>query len=170
MLPSAKLRGVWRVEILIPRDKHAGELFSAATATSTMVTLLVSINSGLDTLAWPGSTSTSASVSLPISLPTIRTMVSNRLIVDLNRSTSISDALSLFVEKRRPVDHGVVAWVMIYVWYGFYVHHLSPPPRASTSETQNSLHISDFCDRISGSSHFLKQHTKLNWNTTTLAY
>jgi hypothetical protein len=117
---------------------------------------------------WPGSTS--ASVSLPTSLPTIRTMASNRLIVDLNRSTSISDALSLFVEKRRPVDHGVVAWVMIYVWYGFYVHHLSPPPRASTSETQNSLHISDFCDRISGSSHFLKQHTKLNWNTTTLAY
>jgi hypothetical protein len=51
MLPSAKWRGVWRVEIRIPRDKHAGELFSAATATSTMVTLLVSINSGLDTLA-----------------------------------------------------------------------------------------------------------------------
>jgi hypothetical protein len=51
MLPNAKWRDVWRVEILIPRDKHAGELFSVATATSTMVTLLVSINSGLDTLA-----------------------------------------------------------------------------------------------------------------------
>jgi hypothetical protein len=51
MLPSAKWRDVWRVEILTPRDKHAVELFSAATATSTMLTLLVSINSGLDTLA-----------------------------------------------------------------------------------------------------------------------
>jgi hypothetical protein len=53
---SGGVSGEWKSSSLVyetsnPRDKHAGELFSAATATSTMATLLVSINSGLDTLA-----------------------------------------------------------------------------------------------------------------------
>jgi hypothetical protein len=53
---SGRVSGEWKSSSLVyetsnPGDKHAGELFSAATATSTMVTLLVSINSGLDTLA-----------------------------------------------------------------------------------------------------------------------
>jgi hypothetical protein len=84
---SGGLSGEWKSSSLVTnmpenyfQQQQQHQLWLPCWSVSTVASTL-----------WTGSTS--ASISLPISLPTIRTMVSNRLIVDINRSTSISDAV-----------------------------------------------------------------------------